>query len=139
MLPNAFIGKTKKPTSNELAAALGPTRKLWNQLVQSLAQELGVDIQEWNSYSPKFGWALRLKRKKRTIVWLAPWRGCFGVVFILGDRAIKAVRQIKLPQRMVKVIDEAPRYPEGTGVRFGVKGPRDIAIVKKLAAIKLAN
>jgi hypothetical protein len=52
---------------------------------------------------------------------------------------MKAVRQIKLPQRVVKIIDEAPRYPEGTGVRFNVKGFKDIAIVKKLAAIKLAN
>jgi len=52
---------------------------------------------------------------------------------------MKAVRQIKLPQRVIKIIDEAPRYPEGTGIRFNMKGPKDIAIVKKLAAVKLEN
>ena len=139
MLPNAFIGKTKKPTEKELTVALGPAKALWDQLVADLAHENGVDVQEWSSYSPKAGWALRLKRKKRTIVWLSPCQGSFRVMFILGDRAVKAARQSKLPQRVIKIIDEAPRYPEGTGIRMNMKGPKDIAIVKKLAAIKLEN
>jgi hypothetical protein len=37
------------------------------------------------------------------------------------------------------MLDEAKRYVEGTGVRIEVKGPKDIAIVKKLTAIKLQN
>jgi hypothetical protein len=52
---------------------------------------------------------------------------------------VEAARQSKLPQRVIKIINEAPRYPEGTGVRIDVKGPRDIPIVKKLAAVKLDN
>jgi Protein of unknown function (DUF3788) len=139
MLTNAFIGKTKKPTEEELTAALGPAKAVWDQLVADLAHENGVDVQEWSSYSPKAGWALRLKRKKRTIVWLAPCQGSFRVMFILGDKAVKAARQSKLPQRVIKIIDEAPRYPEGTGIRMNVRGPRDIAAVKKLAVVKLEN
>jgi len=34
---------------------------------------------------------------------------------------------------------EAPKYPEGTGIRLTVKSPKDIAALLKLAAIKLAN
>ena len=82
---------------------------------------------------------MRLKRKKRTIVWLAPCQGCFRVAFILGDKAMKAARECELPKRMVKILEEAPKYPEGTGVRIVVKGDKDIAVLKKLAEIKLAN
>jgi hypothetical protein len=139
MLANAFIGTLKKPTEEELAAALGPTKVIWDQLVADLAHDHGVDVQEWSSYSPKAGWALRLKRKKRTIVWLSPCRGCFRVTFILGDRAMEAARRSKLPQRVIRILDEAPRYPEGTGIRMNVKGQKDIGIVKKLAVIKLEN
>jgi len=139
MLPNAFVDKPEKPTEDELAAELGPAKALWDQLIAGLADEIGVDIQEWKSYSLKAGWSLRLKRKKRTIVWLSPCRGCFRAAFILGDRAVEAARQSKLSQRVIKIINEAPRYPEGTGVRIDVKGPRDIPIVKKLAAVKLDN
>ena len=52
---------------------------------------------------------------------------------------MKVVRQAKWPERIIKVIDEAPKYPEGTGIRLEIKSPRDIGTLKKLATIKLAN
>jgi hypothetical protein len=61
------------------------------------------------------------------------------VAFILGDKAVQAARGSKLPQRVVKILDAAPRYPEGTGVRLEIKKPKDIEIMKQLAAIKLAH
>ena len=139
MEANAFIGKARKPTEEELAAALGPAKTVWDRFIAGLAEENGVDGQEWSSYSLKAGWSLRLKRKKRTIVWLAPCQGCFRVAFILGDKAMKAARECAFPQRVVKILEEAPKYPEGTGVRIAVKGAKDIAVLKKLAEIKLAN
>lgn len=139
MLPNAFINQTEKPTDDELSAALGPTRALWDQLLAELEGELDVAIQEWNSYSPKAGWSLRLKREKRTILYLSPCRGSFRAAFALGDKAVEAARRSKLPKRALRIIDEAKRYPEGTGVRIDVKRPPDIALVKKLAVLKLEN
>ena len=139
MEANAFIGKAKKPTEEELAAALGPAKAVWDRFIAGLAEENGVDVQEWSSYSRKAGWSLRLKRKKRTIVWFAPCQGCFRVAFILGEKAMKAARESALPARVKKILEEAPKYPEGTGVRIAVEGAKDIAVLKKLAAIKLAN
>ncbi len=139
MPPNAFIGKRKKPTVAELAAALGPAKAVWDQLLAVLARDCGANLQEWNSYSPKAGWSLRVKRKARTIVWMAPCPGCFRAAFILGDRAMQAARQSNWPKRVIKAMDEAPKYPEGTGIRLKVKSSRDIGTLKKLAAIKLAN
>ena len=139
MEANAFVGKAKKPTEEELAAALGPAKPVWDRFIAGLAEKNGVDVQEWSSYSRKTGWSLRLKRKKRTIVWLAPCRGCFRVAFILGDKAMKTARECQFPKRVVKILEEAPKYPEGTGVRIAVKGAKDIAVLKKLGEIKLAN
>jgi len=107
-------------------------------LVGWLAEQ-GAAIQEWNSYSPKAGWALKLKQKKRTIVYLGPCDGCFRVAFILGDRAVMAARKSDLAKSTLKIIDEAPRYAEGTGVRLIVKAEKDLAAIKKLALIKMAN
>jgi hypothetical protein len=138
-IANAFINHATQPTAEELAAALGPTSAIWNKLVACLADECGLNFQEWNSYSPKAGWSMRFKLKKRNILYMAPCKDCFRVAFILGDKAVKAARQIKLPQRITNAIDEAPRYPEGTGVRLVVKRISDLAGIKQLAAIKLAN
>jgi hypothetical protein len=139
MLPNAFIDKPKKPTAAELTAALGPAKALWDQLLAGLADELNLTIQEWNSYSRKAGWSLRLKLKERNILYLTPRQGCFFVSFALGDKAVQAARQSVLPPSVIKIINDAKRYAEGTGVRMEMKKPKDIEIAKQLAAIKLAH
>ena len=136
---NAFINHAAQPTTEELVTALGPTAAIWNKLVGCLADEYGLTVHEWNSYSLKAGWSMRLKLKKRNILYMSPCKDYFRVAFILGDKAVKATRQIKLPQRIVKVIDDAPHYPEGTGVRLIVKRMSDLPAICKLAAIKLAN
>jgi len=137
-IPNAFLNKAVEPTAEEVSAALGTTAEVWKQLVDWLMEQ-GVADQEWKSVSPKYGWSLRLKLKKRTIVYLSPCDGCFRVAFALGDRAMAAARQSDLSKGVLKLLDEATRYAEGTGVRLLVKGTKDLAAVRKLAVIKLAN
>lgn len=138
-IPNAFVDRKEKPTATEITAALGKAAPAWEELTARLSTELGVTDQEWKSYSPKYGWSVKLKLKKRTIIHLSPCGGCFVVSFILGDRAVKAARESKLSTTLLKALDVAPRYPEGTGVRFLVKTPRPIPSIMKLARIKLAN
>jgi hypothetical protein len=89
--PNAFIGKTTLPTAEEIAAALGPTADIWKHLVEWLAEQ-GIANPEGKSYSPKAGWSLRLKVKKRNIIYLSPCSGCFRVAFIFADKAVAAAR-----------------------------------------------
>lgn len=139
MSMNAFAGSTKKPTDAELTAALGPSRPVWDHLLADLAEQHGVTGHEWKSYSPKAGWSLRVTRKGRTVVWLGPGHHAFTVAFIIGDRAMRVVRESGWPQRIRAAIENAPKYPEGTGIRLQVKSSRDIAALMKLATIKLAN
>jgi Protein of unknown function (DUF3788) len=138
-ISNAFIGRADKPTEDEVSASLGPSAKVWNEFVKWLAEDQGVDVKEWKSISPKYGWSLQMKLKKRTIVHLSPCAGCFRVGFALGDRAVKAARESHLPKRVEKAIEDAPRYAEGTGVRLMVEGPEDLPAIRKLVAVKLAN
>jgi hypothetical protein len=50
-----------------------------------------------------------------------------------------AARQANLSKSTLKLLGEAPRYPEGTGLRLLVKSAKDLAAIRKLALIKLAN
>jgi hypothetical protein len=139
MLPNAFIHQSTLPNKEELAEALGPSKALWDRLIADLMTENGLDGQEWKCYSPKYGWSLRLLRKKRNILYLSPCTGSFRAMFILGDKAMIVVRSSKFPKKLQKIIAEAPKYPEGTGIRLDVVGPRDIPAIKKLVQIKLQS
>lgn len=136
---NAFIGRKDKPTPKEIEGALGKSAKVWNEFVNWIVKDVGITEQEWQSVSPKYGWALRMKRKKRTIVYLGPSLGCFSVGFVLGPRAVEAVRESDLPESVVKEINAAPHYAEGTGVRFVVSSLKDLAPLRTLVHIKLAN
>jgi len=139
MLANAFIGKKDKPTEKELATALGPAKKLWDQLLADLAEQHDTGIQEWNSYSIKAGWALKVKHGTRTILYLSPSQGAFRASFALGDKAVAAARKSDLPSGVLKIIAEAKRYAEGTAVRIDVKAAKDIPVIETLAGIKLEH
>lgn len=96
---NAFLGNTVQPTEKEVASALGPAASVWNELLDWLRDGQKLADPEWNSRSPKYGWALRVKRKKRNIVYMAPGEGCFRVTFLLGGKAVAAARATKLCPR----------------------------------------
>lgn len=139
MNPNAFVGRTKAPSDADVAAALGAVKPLWDEIVVGMVHELGLTGSEWKSYGVKHGWSLQLRRGKRNIVHLSPCEGSFRVLFILGDRAVAAARAAGLGARAAKLIDDAPRYPEGTGIRLEVSRERQVPLVRRLARIKLDN
>lgn len=139
MAVNAFVGKSKPPTDTELSAALGGSRRLWNRLLAELAADLKLATKEWHTHSLKAGWSLRVKRKDRTIIYLAPMHGCFRASFALSDKAVQAAKDSRLPKPVLKMLDTAKRYAEGTALRIEVNRPEDIAVVKKLAKAKLEN
>jgi hypothetical protein len=137
MSDNAFIGKKLPPTYAELTKALGKSKTLWTQLISTLTPK--VPTTEWNSYSPKAGWALKLKSKDRTILYLSPCDGCFRASFVLGSKAVQSAKESDLPKSILKLISESKTYAEGTGIRLDVKTAKDILVILKLAEIKLNN
>ena len=138
-VPNAFIGQREQPKPEDVAAVLGSTAALWEAIIHWLAEEQQVSEQEWKSLSPKYGWTLRIKANHRTIVYLGPCRGCFRASFILADRAVASALQADLPKAVIQAIKEAPHYAEGTGVAFNVRHAGDLAPLRQLIQIKLAN
>jgi hypothetical protein len=73
------------------------------------------------------------------IVYLTPCAGHFLASFALGERAVRAIREAGLPAVMLSLIEAAPRYAEGRGVRIPVRTAKDVKSIRALAAIKLAS
>jgi hypothetical protein len=139
MALSAFDNKDVAPDEQSLAAMLGRTSELWLQLTDSLRSDCGPLREEWRFAGPKFGWSCRLQEPKRTLVYLTPCRGSFLASFALGERACAAARAAGLPASILALIDAAPRYPEGRGVRIPVRRRSDVDAVRRLAAIKHAR
>jgi hypothetical protein len=70
---------------------------------------------------------------------MTPCNGFFRASFALGEKAVQAAQKSGLPDNILKVIENAPKYPEGRGIRIEVRSEHDSATVERLAAIKMAN
>jgi len=61
------------------------------------------------------------------------------VSFVLGNRSVATAKASNLSKAVLKVIEDAPKYAEGTGVRLIVRKAADLVPVKILTQIKLDN
>lgn len=118
---------------------LGRAGALWARLHAGLVSEFGPLAEKWSFSKTTNRWSLQLKRKQRTVVYLIPCRGHFLASFALGDKACAAAKDGGVSASVLAVIEAAPRYPEGRGVRLEVRSARDVSSVAGLAAIKMAH
>ena len=139
MAPSTFDEKAARPGSQELALMLGRTSRLWLDLVARMETDFGPLAEEWKVAGKTSGPSARLKKADRVIVYLKPCQEHFLASFALGERACKAAHAAGLPASILALIDAAPKYAEGRGVRIPVRTKRDVESILALAAIKLKN
>ncbi|HEX7831394.1 MAG TPA: DUF3788 family protein [Thermoanaerobaculia bacterium] len=134
-----FDDKSAPPTDDALDAALGATASLWQELKARIGRRHAPVVESWGFSGKSTGWGLRLKRGDRAILYMTPRDGHFLVSFALGEKAVKVARESDLPAAVLDVIERAPKYAEGRGVRLELRDARDLAAIETLAAIKMAS
>lgn len=134
-----LTAKEQPPTAAQLAAALGPAQKLWDDVLGRMASAFAPVLPEWVYGGQKHGWSLRLKQNKRAIVYLTPGDRMLRAGFALGEKAIAAARAGKLRRTLLELIDQSPKYPEGRAVRIEVRHGREVGLVLAIAQIKMAH
>lgn len=139
MALSAFDDRSKQPRTGDLTKVLGRTGPHWDSLTAHIAAEYAPLDATWSFAGAKWGWSLRLRRKKRTVLYMTPCEKHFLVGFVLGEKAVKAAHQGGLPDAVLSTIDAARKYVEGRGVRIEVRSKKDLEVAKRLAAIKMAN
>lgn len=138
MALSAFDDKEKEPDALELAAVLGNARDLWDDLIDYLSEQYPPLIEQWGFSGKKWGWSLRVKQTKRTILYMTPSEDFFFIGFALGEKAVQAALESDLPETVVNIIENAPKYAEGRGIRFDVRTSADLKAVQQLASFKMS-
>ena len=139
MALRAFDDKSIEPQALDLRSTLGRSNAHWESLIAHVEAEYEPLDKTWNYAGAKWGWSLRLKQKKRTVLYMTPCRKHFLVGFAFGEKAVRAAHAVPLADSILAIIDEAPKYAEGRGVRVEVRTKKDLVVVKALAAVKMAN
>ena len=139
MALSAFGDRSKEPLQGELTAVLGEAAKLWDQLISDIRSRFDPLAEDWGYSGKKWGWALRLKHKKRAVLYLTPSNGFFYAGLSLGQKAVDAAHDSDLPTSVLDIIDNSQKFAEGRGVRLEVRSDLDVRAVGQLAGIKMAN
>jgi hypothetical protein len=139
MALSAFDNRDAKPTPGALDDMLGRAGGRWREVVDLVADAHGPVEKEWSFAGANYGWSLRLKNGKKAIVYLTPQKGRFLASFALGEKACGAAHVSGISPAVLALIDAAPKYVEGRGVRIPVRSRRTVSDVMKLAALKMAR
>jgi len=136
---SAFGDKSREPKAAELHQVLGRSGARWDELVAFIESEYSPLSVSWGFADAKWGWSLRLKQRKRTVLYMTPCERHFLVGIVLGEKAVQAAHAAPLDKSVLALLDAASKYPEGRGVRVMVRIKSDVESVKQLAAVKMAN
>ena len=134
-----FGEKAEAPTEDALAAALGESKTLWDDIKKQVESVCGKYNDEWKFYSKKAGWSFVVRSGKRTILYLIPQDKYFKVNFVFGEKAVAAVQNIGLPESIIALITEATPYAEGRSFMFDIGSLNDVDSARKLISIKAEN
>ena len=139
MALSAFDEKTRQPRAAELRGVLGRSAAHWGSLIARIQADFAPIDESWTFAGAQWGWSLRLRHKKRTVLYMTPCAKHFVVGFALGEKAVEAAKSHSLPEAVRAGIDGAKTYAEGRAVRIEVRTKRDLAAVLTLAAAKMAH
>ncbi len=138
MALSALDDKSVEPVASDVARVLGRSEELWFELIARMEASYGPLTEAWGFSGVKYGWSLRLKQKKRTILYLIPQSDTFLAGIVLGDRALSLLRRDDLSPEVLNAIDEAPRYGEGTGFRIPVAQTADCTDIEIVIEAKMS-
>jgi hypothetical protein len=139
MALSIFDDKSKQPTEQMLAKAIGKQYQLWTEIAEYVVEKYPKAIKEWKYPGAKYGWSFRLKDKKRNIIYMSPRDDHIMVAFVFGDKGVDAVQDSSLLESIKDELLNAKKYVEGRGIRLEVRTPAEAAKIKTLVDIKLAN
>jgi hypothetical protein len=139
MSSSDFNNKQVMPDEAALAAELGETKEVLDQICRFIEEETGQLTREWKHYGQKSGWTLKLLSKKRNLLFVGPESGYFIIAFVFGDRAVEAVMKSQLPETIKNELFNARKYAEGRGIRFEIRDESLLENVKELIRIKVEN
>ena len=88
MALSVFEDRSTEPSQVALREVLGRSYAYWEALTIHLAERYPPLDQAWGFAGAKWGWSLRLRQKKRTVLYLTPRRKSFLAGFALGEKAV---------------------------------------------------
>jgi len=139
MSKSIFLEKSIVPGEKDVQKVLNTSITSWNNLRQFMTENYDNVSEEWNFPGKNYGWSMRIKIKKRNIIYMVPHDGYFNVAFVFGPKAYEVILKSDLSEHIKNDLKEARVYMEGRGIRLDIHQGDSLKDIENLIRIKVDN
>ncbi len=133
-----LLNKGKKPSKEEIREFIGERLLFWQEIHQNIEENYDF-TKELIFFTKKHGWAVRYRRKGRTMAYFFPEKGAYSILIILGKKEVEEVNLMKnkLNLQVKSVFDNTKQLHDGRWLWVRVLTKSDIDSFKVLLSAKI--
>jgi hypothetical protein len=136
MSVGVFTDKAHQPTEEEMLAAIGARRSLWEQLILYLRESYRCQ-EDVKFYGKNLGWAVRFRKGGIALVSLYPGADEFTAQLILGASLTEKALATTRTETARQALETAHLYPEGRWLFVRIESEAELGDVQQLLALKV--
>jgi hypothetical protein len=137
MEPMVLTDPNEHPTEEIIFSHIGKTKALWTALFQHIDANHPDFGKEWRYYRDGKSWLMKVTQKKKTIFWLAIFKGGFRTTFYFTDKAKDLLLTSALSDEFIRQFLDGKNYGKIKGVTVSYSKKQHLADAKILIDIKL--
>jgi hypothetical protein len=132
-----LLNKANKPTNQDILNTLGDKSGLWLQIHQFI--ETNYDFnKELAFFSKNYGWTVRYRKNRKTLISCFPENDAFSVLLVLGKAEAEKVNQIRkeLNDSFLSVFDQTEQLHDGRWLWIRILHQEDLESLIKVIQVK---
>jgi hypothetical protein len=132
-----LLNKEKRPSKGEIVKIIGEKSSLWLEIHKFVGENFDFSP-ELVFFTKKYGWAIRYRKRRKTLGYFFPEDNAFSVLLVLGGKESEQVDLIKdkLEASVKSVFENTEQLHDGRWLWIRVLTKSDVASVKLLLQAK---
>jgi hypothetical protein len=137
MLYERLLDKSCTPTNKDILNTIGDKSDLWLSIHQFIEDNYNFN-KELAFFSKNYGWTVRYRKSKKTLISCFPEKGAFSVLLVLGQAEADKVNQMrkKLNENFLSIFDETEQLHDGRWLWIRILSRDDLESLIKIITIK---
>ncbi len=132
-----LLDKKCIPTDQDILETIGDKSDLWLSIHEFIENNYDFD-KELAFFSKNYGWTVRYRKSKKTLVSCFPEKGAFSALLVLGRAEADKVNQIReeLNEEFLSVFDNTEQLHDGRWMWLRILTRQDLDSLIKVIQIK---
>jgi hypothetical protein len=132
-----LLDKSNRPTNQDILDTVGEKSDLWLSILQFIEDNYEFN-KEFAFFSKNYGWTVRYRRGKKTLISCFPEKGAFSVLLVLGQVEADKVEQIRelLNESFLTVFDQTEQLRDGRWMWIRILNQEDLESLIKVIQVK---